>query len=197
MHVAPRENVRFFGHTAKRTKILNSIAFQLISKSFINAKTFYNNSFNGLNLIDFYIDKALNSLEKEDNNSSSSEFLITETDINTKYSEIGSGLFKGKVLIVSSKKIGGLGNRVDKNTNQPYTDLFCVDVSETGELKRPLLFSRILNTKGNEGQVTFTEDENTLYFTRSTRENSKNYQLYKTNLEENSVGNGPSPTLVV
>ncbi len=160
----------------------------LISTSFIFAQASYNNSFNGLNLIDLYIDEALNSLEKENKNSNISIFTLSETSINTKYSEIVSGLFKGKVIIVSSKKIGGLGNGIDKNTNQPYTDLFCVDVMDNGELKRPLLFSRILNTKGNEGQVTFTKDESTMYFTRSTRENSKNYQLYKANLEANSVG---------
>ena len=157
--------------------------------SFINATAFSDNSFNGLNLIDFYIDKAFNSLGNETVDAGAPEFLISETEINTKYSEIGSGLFKGKVIIVSSKKIGGLGNGLDKNTNQPYTDLFCVDVSSNGELSRPLLFSRILNTKDNEGQVTFTADESTMYFTRSTRENSQNYQLYKANLQENSIGN--------
>lgn len=169
--------------------LINVLFTMLISTSFINAQASYNNSFNGLNLIDLYINEAFNSLEKENINSNNSEFLLTETDINSKYSEIGSGLFKGKVIVVSSKKIGGLGNGLDKNTNQPYTDLFCVDIDDNGELKRPLLFSRILNSKGNEGQVAFTEDENTIFFTRSTRENSKNYQLYKANLEENSVGN--------
>ena len=161
----------------------------LISSSFIFAQASYNNSFNGLNLIDFYINEALNSLEEDNNDSNISKFSLSETDINTKYSEIVSGMFKGKIIIVSSKKIGGLGNGIDKNTQQPYTDLFCVDVTDNGGLKRPLLFSRILNTKGNEGQVTFTKDESTMYFTRSTRANSKNYQLYKANLGENSLGN--------
>ena len=169
--------------------LINVLFTMLISTSFINAQASYNNSFDGLNLIDLYINEALNSLEKENINSNISEFLLTETDINSKYSEIGSGIFKGKVIVVSSKKIGGLGNGLDKNTNEPYTDLFCVDIDDNGELKRPLLFSRILNSKGNEGQVAFSEDENTIFFTRSTRENSKNYQLYKANLEENSVGN--------
>ena len=161
----------------------------LISSSFIFAQASYNDSFNGLDLIDFYINEALNSLEEDYTDSYISEFSLSETDINTKYSEIVSGLFKGKMIIVSSKKIGGIGNGIDKNTQQPYTDLFCVDITDNGGLKRPLLFSRILNTKGNEGQVTFTKDESTMYFTRSTRANSKNYQLYKANLKENSVGN--------
>ena len=169
--------------------LINVFFVLLISSNFINAQASYKYSFDNSSVIDFYIDEGFNSLENETSDSNSSEFLLTETDINTKYSEIGSGLFRGKVIMVSSKKIGGLGNGVDENTKQPYTDLFCLDIDHNGELKRPLLFSRILNTKGNEGQITFSKDENTMYFTRSTRENSKNYQLYKTNLQENSNGN--------
>jgi outer membrane protein OmpA-like peptidoglycan-associated protein len=171
-------------------KALINVFFALvISSNFINAQAPYKYSFDNTNVINLYIDEGFDSLDKITSASNSSEFILTETGINTKYSEIGSGLFKGKVIMVSSKKIGGLGNGVDKNTNQPYTDLFCLDIDPSGELKRPLLFSRILNTKGNEGQITFTEDEKTMYFTRSTRENSKNYQLYKTNLQEGSYGN--------
>ena len=169
--------------------LINVFIALLISLNFIDAQASYYCSFDNSTVINFYIDEGFNSLEKKTSDSNSSEFLLTETDINTKYSEIGSGLFRGKVIMVSSKKIGGLGNGVDENTKQPYTDLFCLDIDHNGELKRPLLFSRILNTKGNEGQITFTEDEKTMYFTRSTRENSKNYQLYKTNLQEDSNGN--------
>ncbi|MBT8304594.1 MAG: OmpA family protein, partial [Bacteroidia bacterium] len=128
-------------------------------------------------------------LDEEINEINGSDYSILTTAINTKYSEIGSGMFKGKLIMVSSKKIGALGNGVDPNTGQPFTDLFCIDIKKDGQLKRPLLFSRILNTKGNEGQVAFSEDEKTIYFTRSTRENSKNYQLYKADLMENSNGN--------
>jgi len=128
-------------------------------------------------------------LEEEINEINGSDYSILTTAINTKYSEIGSGMFRGKLMMVSSKKIGALGNGVDPSTGQPYTDLFCIDIKKDGQLKRPLLFSRILNTKGNEGQVAFSEDEKTIYFTRSTRENSKNYQLYKADLLENSNGN--------
>ena len=117
------------------------------------------------------------------------DFSILTTAINTKYSEIGSGLVKNKLMLVSSKKIGAIGTGINPATNQPYTDLFCVDIKDSGQLKRPLLFSRILNTKDNEGQVTFSADENTIYFTRSTRENPENYQIYRAELQQNSSGN--------
>jgi len=138
-------------------------------------------SYEGLNLTELEDDVV-----KEKNGS---DYSILTTAINTKYSEIGSGLFRDKLMMVSSKKIGALGSGVDPNTGQPFTDLFCIDVKDDGELKRPLLFSRILNTKNNEGQITFSRDEKTIYFTRSSRENPSNYKLYRAELEENSNGN--------
>ncbi len=147
----------------------------------------FDTSFNELNSIDAILDKVEDKRIIQD--ITVSDYSILTTAINTKYSEIGSGLFKDKLMLVSSKQIGAIGNGINPTTNQPYTDLFCVDVKASGQLKRPLLFSRILNTKDNEGQVTFSEDENTIYFTRSTRENPENYQLYKAVLQENSFGN--------
>jgi len=91
--------------------------------------------------------------------------------------------------MVSSKKIGGLGNGIDSKTNEPFTELFCLDIDAYGTAKNPIFFSRIINTKDNEGQVAFSPDEKTMYFTRSHRDNSHNYQLYKVVLEEGSNGN--------
>ena len=122
-------------------------------------------------------------------NRSGIEFYVKPADVNTKYSEFSSGLFRGKLIVVSSKKIGGLGNGLDSNTGEPFTELFCLDMDRNGGLSNPLLFSRILNTKHNEGQVAFSPDEKTIYFTRALRDNSKNYQLFKATLENNSHGN--------
>lgn len=122
-------------------------------------------------------------------NESGYVFNVNVSRINSKYSEVASAVFRNKLVIVSSKKIGALGNNVDPVTNEPYTDLFCMDIKSKGDFSPPLLFSRILNTKANEGQVAFSLDGYTIYYTRSTRENSKNYKLYKATLEENSYGN--------
>jgi Tol biopolymer transport system component len=125
----------------------------------------------------------------DDLNKSGLEFYVYASEINTKYSEIPSAVFRNKLITVSSKKIGGLGNGLDKHTNEPFTELFCLDIDEHGSVKNPLFFSRIINTKNNEGQLSFTPDERVVYFTRSSRENSNNYQLYKAELEQNSNGN--------
>ena len=127
----------------------------------------------------------------EDTNSYTSglAFTVQSTAINTKYSEFSSGTFRNKLILVSSKKIGGLGNGIDKHTNEPYTELFCLDIDGENNVSNPLLFSRILNTKHNEGQVAFSPNERFIYYTRSQRDNSENYQLYKATLQLNSHGN--------
>ncbi len=64
-----------------------------------------------------------------------------------------------------------------------------LDIDNNGAVSTPLLFSRILYTKNNEGFVSFSPNEKTVYYTRSSQENSNNYQLYKAILEKNSNGN--------
>ncbi|GAA3602177.1 OmpA family protein [Flavivirga amylovorans] len=116
------------------------------------------------------------------------EFELLDAGVNTKYSEIGSGFFRNKLIMVSSKKLGGLA-KIDPNTNEAYKDLFCLDIDKNGSLSLPLLFSRILNTKNSEDQLTFSPDQKTVYYTRSSKENSMEYKLYKAILEEDSHGN--------
>ena len=130
-----------------------------------------------------------NNPKIDDLNKSGYAFTVKVSKINSKYSEMASTVFRDKLIIVSSKKIGGLGNGIDQRTQEPYTDLFCMDINQDRELSYPILFSRILNTKANEGHVAFSKDENIVYYTRSTRENSANYKLYMAVLEEGSYGN--------
>lgn len=138
-----------------------------------------------------------NNKTSADLNESGYIFDVNVTKINSKYSEIPSAVFRNKLVLVSSKKIGAFGNGIDKNTNQPYTNLFCTDIEKGNiELSTPILFSRILNSKGNEGQVSFSPNQYTIYYTRSERENSANYQLYKARLEYGSYGNWTNHNLL-
>ncbi|WP_299106947.1 hypothetical protein [uncultured Winogradskyella sp.] len=121
-------------------------------------------------------------------NKSGYAFEVEVSKINSDYSEIASAMFRNKLVIVSSKKIGGLGSGKDPKTKEPYTDLFCLDVKGANSFSQPFLFSRILNTKGNEGQVSFSPDEHTIYYTRSERGSEGNYKIYKADLKKNSQG---------
>ncbi|MFI1771889.1 OmpA family protein [Thalassobellus citreus] len=115
-------------------------------------------------------------------------FDLLKLNINSEYSEISSGFFRNKAIMVSSKKLGPFAKK-DPKTGEGYKDLYCLDIDKNGRLSKPLLFSRILNSKYNEGQLSFSPDQNTVYYTRSIKENSSIYKLYKAILEKDSHGN--------
>lgn len=159
--------------------VSNFIAAQGSSNSIALNNTPYNN---------------LNSLSTSvthndvDISSNGFNFELLDAGVNTLYSEIGSGFFRDKLIMVSSKKLGGLA-KIDPNTNEAYKELFCLDIDINGALSSPYLFSRILNTNTSEDQLTFSPDEKTVYYTRSSKENSLEFKLYKAILEEDSHGN--------
>ncbi|AUS04990.1 OmpA family protein [Pseudotamlana carrageenivorans] len=116
-------------------------------------------------------------------------FEISPTYSNSEFSDIGSGFFRKKFIMVSAKRVGGL-SKIDPNTNEAYKDLYCLDIdNHTGLISRPLSYSRILNTHFSEDQISFSKNEQTAYYTRSSNENSLEYKIYKSDLEENSNGN--------
>lgn len=123
-----------------------------------------------------------------DINANGFDFELLDAGVNTNFSEIGSGFFKDKLIMVSSKKLGGFA-KIDPNTNEAYKELFCLDIDRNGALSSPYLFSRILNTNASEDQLTFSNNEKTVYYTRSSKENSLEFKIYKATLEEDSHGN--------
>ena len=131
---------------------------------------------------------TFNTTDNVDISSNGFDFELLDAGVNTLYSEIGSGFFKDKLIMVSSKKLGGFA-KTDPNTNEAYKELFCLDIDKNGALSSPILFSRILNTNASEDQLTFSPNEKTVYYTRSSKENSLDFKLYKAFLEEYSHGN--------
>ncbi|MDG1730261.1 MAG: OmpA family protein [Algibacter sp.] len=142
---------------------------------------------NNLNEINNVV-KIRKSSRTNSTSNSGYNFDVLDAGVNSKYSEFCTGFFRNKVIMVSSKKLGPLA-KIDPETGEGYQDLYCLDVDKNGRLSRPLLFSRILNTKYNESQLSFSPDQKTVYFTRSTKKVSTQYKLYKAILEEDSHGN--------
>lgn len=111
-------------------------------------------------------------------------YVVTPTAINSKQAEIGSAFFMNKYIMYSSRKTGAIGTGKDSNTNLPYSALYCNQVDKNGNLSRPYFFASILDSKGNEGSVTFSPNEKIIYYTKSKVDNTKNYQLYKSIFDE-------------
>jgi outer membrane protein OmpA-like peptidoglycan-associated protein len=107
------------------------------------------------------------------------DFVVTDTGVNSKQHEYGSGFFKQKYIIISAKKVGGIGGTKDPLTGEPHTQIYCATIKKTGDLDRPLLYSRILNTNDNEGTITFSPNQQVVYYTRSLLGDKRNYQLYR------------------
>ncbi|HLF52110.1 OmpA family protein [Flavobacterium sp.] len=110
-------------------------------------------------------------------------FILSNTGINTKLSEVGSAFFKNKYIMYSSRKTGEIGAGRDNATNEPYTNLYCLDIDKYGNLSKALFFSRLIRSNGNQGGLTFSPDENIIYYTKSEKENASNYQLYKSDFD--------------
>ena len=111
-------------------------------------------------------------------------YTLVPTGINSRLSDIGSAFFMDKYIIYSSRRTGAIGGGKDENTNNPYNSLYCVNMDINGNLSKPYFFASILDSKGNEGGLTFSPDQKKIYYTKSTVANSKNYQLYKSNFDE-------------
>ncbi|MFD0963587.1 OmpA family protein [Pseudofulvibacter geojedonensis] len=123
----------------------------------------------------------INNLSKE-----LKTYTVLDAGINTKFDEKGATFFKDKFLIISSRKVGAFSKK-DEITNQPYSKVYCLDIKQSGDLKRPLLFSTSLNAKNAHiGAIIFTPDEKTAYFTKSNSKN--NYQLYKATINAKKPG---------
>ena len=90
--------------------------------------------------------------------------LTTVKDINSKNADFGPVLFKGMVYYVSAK---GSKSRKYGWNEQPYLDIYYAEYSG-GELLNDTALEGEVQTRFNEGTVSFSPDGNTMYFTRES-----------------------------
>lgn len=115
------------------------------------------------------------------------KFETFTTSINSKYSDYGVGFFKDKFISFSARKIGALA-KLDPKTNEPYTKLYCSDITYEWDLRRPLLFSHILNKGENLGTISFSKEGDRIYFSKSLEDNTQTFQLYTATMNPNTEG---------
>ncbi|MFS4492745.1 OmpA family protein [Maribacter sp. 2308TA10-17] len=98
-----------------------------------------------------------------------SDYKLKNLAINTEYSDF-SPMFLDSTQIVfaSAKDSSFLNTRRYKWNNQPYLDLYVAKINEESQdLKNAIKFSKKINTKYHEASVTFSPDNETMYFTRN------------------------------
>lgn len=74
---------------------------------------------------------------------------------------------KGLVFVSSRRKMG----RVDASTGETFFELYYSELGPGKELSKPQNFSMELNSQWHEGPVSFSEDGNKIFLTRSNSEN--------------------------
>ena len=109
-------------------------------------------------------------------------FDVSDTGNNSELSEIGCTVFRNKYLITSNKKRGFAHSHKNSETGLPNNNIFCADILYNNDLDVPLVFSKVLNSREEQGGLTFSVDGNTIYFTRSKEDDSNLFSLYKADL---------------
>jgi len=111
-------------------------------------------------------------------------YLIGDTGINSELNEVGTSFFKNKYIILSNKKRRHAEVTVNPITNEPNNNLYCVDIKEDGSLSFPLLFSQALDSENEEGSISFSSDQRTIFFTQENPNNKQLFTLHKATLNE-------------
>ena len=97
------------------------------------------------------------------------EMDISNIAVNSEYSDF-SPMFYGndRLVFASAMDSSFLSTRRYKWNNQPYLDLYVAKVNEqSNEVRNAVKFSKQINTKYHEAAVTFSPDQETIYFTRN------------------------------
>ncbi|MBC5834523.1 OmpA family protein [Flavobacterium sp. F372] len=103
----------------------------------------------------------------------SGRYRIKNAGINSKFSDYGTSFYKNELVFTSARDTGGIVNKKHKWTNQSYTNLYGAKVSDNGNFEAPEKFSSSVSSKYHESTPVFTQDGNTMYFTRNNFNNGK------------------------
>lgn len=97
----------------------------------------------------------------------SGRYRIENAGINSEYSDYGSTFYEGQLIFTSARNTGSIFSKKHSWTDQSYTNLYSVEITDAGNLEEPEKFSKSVNSKYHEATPIFTKDGKTMYFTRN------------------------------
>lgn len=117
------------------------------------------------------------------------QYTITNLELNTKYEDFGTTYMgKDKIVFSSSRKKPGI-NKVWKENNQPFLDLYIGDVTPDGQISNIQSFSSDINSKFHDAFVAFSPDLKEVYFTSNSyikrKIKSPRLNIYKAKISDN------------
>lgn len=123
--------------------------------------------------------------EKIDASTKGLIFELSDTKINTEYTEIGTSIFMGKYIILWNHKIRHAKITFNEKEKRNYNNRFCLDIKKDRTLQNPMLFSEAIDGKLEEGSLTFSKDESMMYFTQESESNPGYFEIFKADFDEN------------
>ena len=104
----------------------------------------------------------------------SGRFTTDTISINSDLSDFAPKFADGKLIFASNRKRADATQRIHEWNNQPFLDLYEVDVDEQfTPLSAPKPLSDVINSKFHEASAVITSDGNTIYFTRNNFSDNK------------------------
>ncbi len=121
---------------------------------------------------------------------------IRPVSINSEYSDFGAAILDDQLIFTSARKTGNSSNQIHSWTNESFTSLYSTKINMDGSFGEVKLFSPQLDSKViNESTAVFTQDGNTMYFTRNNanekekkrfnKEDTSLLKIYKTIKQDN------------
>lgn len=99
--------------------------------------------------------------------------IANEKSINTKNLEFSPAFYEDGIIFISTRAGEGKLKGKDNRLNKDNFSIFRATRDQNGMLKDPVQFSDDLNTKYNEGPLTFNKTQDRVYFCRSNLKNGK------------------------
>ena len=103
----------------------------------------------------------------------SGRYRIQNAGINSEFSDYGTAFYKDELVFASARDTGSISSRKHSWTNQSYTNLYGAKVTDNGNFESAEKFSKSVSSRFHESTPVFTQDGNTMYFTRNNFNNGK------------------------
>lgn len=122
---------------------------------------------------------------------SKAQYLLTDVNFNSKFSDFGAYEFDGKIYFVSSRDEGVSTKHIYGWNNEPFLDIYTAENRTDSVINHKAKLKGCLNSIYHEGPLTISKDGKTIYFTRNdfnkqilgkNEEGITNLKIYKASL---------------
>lgn len=151
---------------------------------------------NNMNAVKERFSKERDSFYAILNSEKPSRYTLTNSAINSEYSDFGPVLYQDSLLFSSSRP--GAAKELYLWNEQPFLSLFVAQKAENGMLENPKLLSKQIKSDFHDATIAFNPTNNVVYFASSNTEkrklildNNRNNQfvLYKAIMDDGKIKN--------